>query len=422
MSVWSYLFGPAKPRTAYPLSQLPEGYFRPRRPPGAVCHDDEALSLSPVYAALRLYQTTLGKLPLVTYRRLPDGGRERARTHPAYRLLHERPNPAMSRAAFFEFVVRSLFLDGEAFISIRWAGNGSPYGLYPVPRSSVTEVLVDDEWRKAYRVQTADGAEWYADEDMIHILHRSKDGFRGTRLLDWAAESLGLHRQVLESADALFHNAARPVGYLKYPHKLDAQTVANLKDAWQADQGGPGNSGKLAIVHGGADYVPLDTRTVEDSQIIEALGASVADVARWFGVSPLLLGDLSRGTYSNLAADNSAFYQRSLSPLLDKIEQELNAKLFGLDADTYAEFLTEAALRGDPQQVAQIHQTYVQMGVMLRSEVREQLNLPPIPGLDEPLIPLNQGPAAANSMGTPDITTTEGTADAAAPATPAIAG
>lgn len=392
-----------KTRTAspwYPLATVPEGFLSLHpRTAGAVHSSDEALTLSPVFAALRLYQSTIASLPLVTYRKLPDGGRERATTHPAYALLHERPNPAQSRSTFFEYVVRELFLSGEAFIHVRRLGTGEPLGLYPIASSTVEQVVVDAEWNKAYFVRTDDGAEVYQDKDIIHLFRYSNDGIRGVPLVRYAAESLGLHRQVLESAGAYYVNAAKPSGYLKYPGKLDKQAIENLSTEFKDSYAGTKNTGKVPLLQNGGDWSTFANTNATDAQIIEALGSSVTDVARWFGVSPLLLGDLSRGTYSNLAADNAAFYQRSVRPILDKVELEINAKLFGIEGGTYAEFLVDAILRGDPLQQQSIFNGYVQAGIVTRAEVRDWLNLPPIAGLDTPLYPLNQGPELADQGG-----------------------
>src|SRR4051794_21646394 len=90
-------------RRWYRLSEVSDGFFAPARP-GAVATSAEALTLSPFWCGVRLYQTTIGSLPLVTYRRGADDGRTRARDLAAYTLLHERPNPAMTRVVFFELV------------------------------------------------------------------------------------------------------------------------------------------------------------------------------------------------------------------------------------------------------------------------------------------------------------------------------
>ena len=57
---------------------------------------DTALKISTVYACVGLLSETIAGLPLVIYRWLEnEGGRERARNHPLYKLLQadKRPFP-----------------------------------------------------------------------------------------------------------------------------------------------------------------------------------------------------------------------------------------------------------------------------------------------------------------------------------------
>ena len=380
---------------------------RTPRTKGAIASNDEAMTLSPFYAALRLYQNTIGSLNLVTYRKDDDGGRQRAKTHPAYSLLHERPNPAQSSCVFFESLIRDLFLSGNAYVVIRWRGNGSPLALYPVPSSSVDKIYVDDEWNKAYQIRTEDGYEIYEDEDIIHFFINSEDGIQGKSIITHAAESLGLHRQVLESANAYFVNSVRPSIIVRYPNMLTAEALENFKTGFKNQYQGTDKTGSIPVIDNGGTIEKSLTGTAEDMQIVQALSLSTATIAQWFGLTPLQLGDLSRGTYSNLAADNAAFYQKSIRPILHKIELEFNAKLFGAESANYCEFLLDGILRGDPAQQQTIFNGYIQSGVMTRSEVREFLNLPPIPGLEIPLHPLNQGEASIENSQPLSIETTQ---------------
>ena len=94
-----------------------------------------------------------------------------------------------------------------------------------------------------------------------------------------------------------------------------------------------------------------------------------------------------------LLLDNQAFYTRSIRPLLEKIEQELNHKVFGFRSPVYCEFNADAILRGDPLQQATVANIGIQNGSVTRNEQRDWLNLPPLEGLDAPLTPLNMNPA-----------------------------
>lgn len=377
-------------RPLSPLSERPGDWGPSRTITGEVSTVDEALTLSPVFAALDLYQRCMSLVPLVVYRRT-DQGREKARSHPAYKILHDRPNNAQPRSAFFKQLVNDYFFEGEFFAIIVWKGNNNLHSLHPIPATSVIEVKLDQDWNKTYTVRMADNTvEEIPSADMVHIVKNSKDGIRGRRLLDFAGQSLGVHKQIQDSANAYYQHSTRTAAYVKLTGG-NAEAIATQAKEWNEKYGGHINSGRMPFLKD-ADVVAFPQTTAEEQQLITALGASVADVARWFGVSPLLLADLSRGTYSNLAADNSAFFQRSLQPLLADIQDELNLKIFGADADTYCEFLTRAIVAGDPSQEQTILNGYIQSGVMTVAEVREVLNLEPLPGTDTPMQPLNMGP------------------------------
>jgi len=110
-------------RTAwYGISNLPDNYFRQHRDRGLTDAED-ALSLPPIFAALRWYQTTLSKLPLITYLG-SDKGREQAITHAAYNILNYKPNNGMTRNTFWQLNAKRCFSWGESFNMIRW-NNGN---------------------------------------------------------------------------------------------------------------------------------------------------------------------------------------------------------------------------------------------------------------------------------------------------------
>src|SRR5438445_1002686 len=54
-----------------------------------------AMRNATVWACVRVIAETIAMLPLPIYRRLPDGGRERATYHPMYDLLSRKPNDRM---------------------------------------------------------------------------------------------------------------------------------------------------------------------------------------------------------------------------------------------------------------------------------------------------------------------------------------
>lgn len=404
-------------RTAfYPLSNTPPGYWQGRseynlRLPGRLYGSEQALALSPFFAALRLYQSAMSSLPLVAYRKDAEGHRHRLEDSAVYNLLHDRPNPAQSRAVFFEALLDDYWLEGECFIHLSWANNHRLLGMYPIPARSIERIDFSDDWRKTYFV--AGEADPYTDDEVAHVINFSRNGLRGCSFLRYAGESLGLHKQILDTATSLYANTARVAGQIVQTGNLTKEARDNLRHDLSNDFSGALNAGKMPFMPLGTEIKPLDTKSAESAQLIDALNVSVADIARWFNLSPLLLGDLSRGTYSNSAADKLAFYQKNMMPVLEKFQLEINHKVFGVGSDAYCEFLTDNILRADPLTQSQVWHNGLQDGYLLRSEIRQWLNLPPVDGLDQPTAPLNMG-TVPEQPAAPEAPAEEGGSDATA--------
>lgn len=392
-------------RTRWRFSERPgETLVRcPSYCPTAICDEREALKLSPFWAGLQLYTSQWASLPLVTYTRDQDGGRDRAKQNPAFKLLDSRPNPGMSRPAFFAYLCRDYFIRGEFFVLVRRRA-GKVDALFPIPAASVTSITLDQNWRKRYEIDG--GSTVYEHKEIIHVIHTSEDGIRGVPFWTYAASALGVHKQAQDAAGAFFRNSVRPAVAIEYApgvKKPDPEARKVADDQFNAEQASADNAGKTLTIYGGT-VKPLFSSTAEDAGIIDGLSASVADIARWYGVNASDLGDRQHSKYNSLAADNASFYQRSLRPLLDKVECEFNHILFNDDPDLYCEFKAEAVLKGSPGDQADLVTKLIQSGVMLRSEAREVFNMPPVAGLDTPTLPLNLGGNPQTSTVTPPPT------------------
>src|SRR5262252_1019578 len=74
---------------------------------------ERAVSLTAVWACVSLIAGTITSMPLILYKRLPDGDRERYVDHPLFELLRSRPNPGQPASAFWENMVTALLLPRE---------------------------------------------------------------------------------------------------------------------------------------------------------------------------------------------------------------------------------------------------------------------------------------------------------------------
>ena len=99
---------------------------------GVDVNEDNALESTAVFACVRILAESVASLPLLFYRRLADGGKERAAAHGLYPLLHDLPNPEMTSVELRETLMGHLGLWGNAYCEKELSNAGEVIGLWPL--------------------------------------------------------------------------------------------------------------------------------------------------------------------------------------------------------------------------------------------------------------------------------------------------
>src|SRR6218665_1817449 len=67
---------------------------------GVEISPESATRIVAVLTCVRILSETVASIPLIVYRRLPNGGEERVMDHPVARLLHGRGQPNHEQTAY----------------------------------------------------------------------------------------------------------------------------------------------------------------------------------------------------------------------------------------------------------------------------------------------------------------------------------
>lgn len=341
---------------------------------------DTAESISAVYAAVAAISESVGSLPLNVYRRTAEG-REVARQHPLYRLLHDAPNDYQTALEMREQLQRHVLLRGNAYAEIIRGGNGKPQALLPIHPDRVT-VLQNQRGRLLYDVNDANGStrRLLADE-VLHLRYHTDDGVMGRSPIQVARDTMGLALAERTHGAKMFEQGTKFAGVITLPPGTTKDQAAQVRESWAKGQEGVGNHGKTPVMPQGAEYKAV-SMTLEDAEWIEARRLSVEEVARLFRVPPVLIGDLREANYSNAVELGRYFVTHTLRRHLVAWEQAINRVLIH-DPVFYVEHNVEGLLRGDSLARAQFYQRGIEDGWLMRSEVRERENLRAIGGIDD---------------------------------------
>lgn len=397
-AVWELLSG----RRAPDMAGLGPSAHAPSWPrattAGKIVSVDTALEIATVWACVRLLSETIATLPLMLYRTDDTGGRTVAADHALYSLLHDEPNADLTAVEFWEGVVLSLCLPGNAYARKERMGRRL-VALTPLAADRVA-VRRRDDGRREYVHSDRDGRQVYDEDDIFHVRGFGSAGDVGLSPIAYARQSLGAAMAADEHAAALFANGVQPSGVLTIDQVLDADQRREVRENIVAPMAGSGNAGSLFVLEAGMKFQAI-SMTPEDAQFLQTRSFHVEEICRWFRVPPFMVGHTEKTTSwgTGLEQQMIGFLTFGLRPYLSRIEQAIKRSLIVPEERRRLtpEFKVEGLLRADSKARADFYATMVQNGIMDRNEVRRLENLPPRPGADaltvqSQNVPLGQAP------------------------------
>ncbi len=351
---------------------------------GVQVSEDNALTFSAVYAAVRIISETIASIPLNVYK--ADGEtRVKAIGHPIQKLLAEQPNSVSSTFTFRECMAANLVLHGNSYAKIEMNGAGRPVSLTPLNPLLVEVKIVDGE-----KVYIFDKKHTYLDYEVLHFVGLSFNGLTGKSPITVAREAVAIGLAAQEYGARFYSNGANTGGVITAPGRLDNEIIKRLKASWNRAQAGNANSHSTAILEEGMKYekIGLDP---EAAQFLQSRKFQVNEIARIFRIPPSYLADLENSsTRANVEQQSIVFVRDCLQPYVRRMEVELNRKLFREDeSNYYAYFTLEGLMRGDQKARYEAYATARQWGWLSVNDIRDLENLNPVEGGDVYLQPLN---------------------------------
>lgn len=360
---------------------------------GARVSVDSAMQLSTVYKCVRVISESLGMLPMHHYR-VQGSGRQRIRDSAIARLLANRPNAWQTPMQFRVMLEAHRSLRGNGYAEVLWGSNGEPSDLVPLHPDRVTPEVSEATGLPRYRVRGRRPGEpdrVLVPGEILHLAGMSLDGYTGLSPVGMQREALGSAISSRDYGSRFWANDARPPFWIKIPGKFeDTFAKTNFRNEWQASYGGS-NRGKPAVLDRGMELQELGLNNA-DSQWLESRKHSDVDICGLWRVPPHKIGILDRATWGNVEQQNIDFVTDCLLPNAVSWEQTVFRDLM-TDPDEFVETLLELLMRGDLKTRYEAYGKAISDGWMTRNEARALENRNPLPGLDEPLQPMNMGRA-----------------------------
>lgn len=357
-----------------------------------------ALNHSVVWACNRVISESVGGLPLGMLQQT-GGGKREAKDKPMFSALHNAPNDEITARGFRETLTSHCLLGGNAFARIyRRSGTGVANELDLILPGNV-QIDRDKQKRLVYLVKeggstpTTYTVQPGKPHDILDIRGLGYDGTRGYSVIEMGRQSIGTAIATERYTGTFYRRGARPPYYLQKATKFKTEQDA---EAWRSQwENTYSDYHKAVMLEGGDITYHQIGLNAKDAQLLDARLYSIHEICRWFLVSPHLVGDLSRATFSNIEQLALEFVKITLSTWLTRWEQELWRCVLTPEEKGQGYFFkhnVNALLRGDFLTRMQGYSIMIQNALANPNELRDLEDWNPYDGGDEYHFQLNMQP------------------------------
>lgn len=339
-----------------------------------------ALSQSPFFAAINLISSSVGQMHWEVKTKNQD--EEVPTFFYADKVFDEC---LLTQFMLVKNLIKDVLLYGNGFAYIHRDNRGVPLSLEYLPFGDCNIIYNKVNNTLFYQVPRITKS-LVEPINIIHLVMHSANGIEGKSILSFATNTVKLAGNAEKAASDFFGGGMTVHGILSTESpRLTKDQRESIRTAWNESQIGQGTG--IAVLESGMKYQQISSNS-KDAQLLESRLFNIQEVARWFNISPVLLGDLSKTSYNDLEQAQLQFVTNTLAPYVLMLEQEINRKLI-LSKDKnkyYIDVVEEDIIKQDKQSQVNYLSTLVDKGIITRNEARKQLGYSPVEGGDELMI------------------------------------
>ena len=366
---------------------------------GVAVTPDIAIKSSALFAVVKVLAETMATLPLQMYRELGEGmGREPAPQHPLDELIRFQPNDRHTAIEFWEMMMFHAVLNGGGYAEKVPGARGAVDQLIPIPYHLVRVEVARDKTLRFKVSDPQNGTQrTLLQEEIFRVPGLSADGVTGMRIVDVAAEVIGLGLAADGYAARIFSNNLNVGGYIKHPARISETAQKNFIQTFVERAAGLNNAHRPILLQEGMEFIRASDKA-KDSQLLEARKWQIGEIARFFRVPLHMLNVDDQTNRSTVEAQAIDFVKYTIRPWARRIEMAIRRDLIVATNIYSAKFNMDALLRGDSAARADYFAKGLGSGGhapwLTVNEVRAIEGMNPVEGGDEIQAPVNNQIAA----------------------------
>lgn len=285
-------------------------------------------------------------------------------------LLNLAPNDEMNAFSFRLMMVQQAIIHGNSYAEIERNGIGAPIAIWPLV-SDRMNLMRTDSGQLVYRyVNPSSGTVFINPQDIFHLKNfHTKDGLVGQGVVSYGKEVLGIQIAADEMAGGMFRNSGIPSGVISHPGTMSDEAYARLKASWEEQQSGR-KSGSTSILEEGVTYTALNIKP-DQLQFLESRQFGILEIARFLGVPPTKLFDVTAATFSNVENANLEVATDTLHSWAVNLEMEADTKILNYRyGGRYTEIDLYYIFRGDMVTRSNYFKSMIGIGAITPNQIR----------------------------------------------------
>lgn len=325
-------------------------------------------------------------------------------------LLNEASSNVLTAYRTRRAWVEDCLIEGRGLLYIeRGSGNdASPRNLFPLLWSAVRADPVPFNPKEAIKTQwgyqylaKANGAKEpseYSPEDIAEmVIMNSSRSYQPESPRRRMSRALGLSYFLQDYALRFFRGGGIP--QVAFKSNISASNKPKVFQDFVSDL--QKTMRKLQKTRSAVLPVPSEVSEVinlgfkpDDGQMADSRRFQTEEVARIYGLPPVFLQDLSKGTFANTAQQDLHLVKHTLRRWVSQMEQEFTLKLYGRDGANVVKADLKDILRGDYLMRTNANRAAMQSGALTPNEWRGDEGRPASddPSMDKTWMPLNYAP------------------------------
>jgi len=360
---------------------------------------DTVVQIPEVLGTVSALMQSVAMLPLLIYRRLDNGGKQRETRHPLADILHHRPNATQTAYEFRAQMTWDLLLHRNAFAEIKDGARGPVDSLTRLDPERIDvqfKTQPDGTVDHVYDYHQDDGRKRrLLPEQVFHLRAPPliSNNLLGRSIIVDGRRTFARALAIQEYITTHFENDATPTSVITTTSSFKTQEEANrFRAMWGKIFRDARNKGLPAVLDGASSFNTVQKDHAK-AQVMEAYKEVALQCVRFWRMPPHKVGMLDKATFSNIEQQALEYVTDTLMPWLVAWEQAISRDLI-LGKDVFfAEHNVGGLLRGDLKSRYEAYAVGRNWGWLSVDDIRRLENMNPIPNGDVYLQPLNMVPA-----------------------------